>query len=351
MSANKLIKDVYRSRAPLRLGLAGGGTDVSPFSDNYGGLVLNATIDLFVQAIIEPLECRIELVASDLQQSEIFETRAWLDDTETLRLHKAVYNRVVKDFNGGKPLSFKLTTFSDAPAGSGLGASSTLTVCIIQAFSEWLGLGLGEYEVADLAYDVERNDLGFSGGKQDQYAAAFGGFNLIEFGPGLDRVLVNPLRVKEFTRLELEASTVLYYTGESRESARIIDDQIKNIESESGLTITNLNAMKNDSSLMKEAILRADLATYARALKNSWVLKKGVAKSISNDHLDKIYDDAMAAGALAGKLSGAGGGGFFNFFVPPQRRMELIRALDSKPGRTINFHFTNEGVQSWTSRI
>lgn len=342
------MNQIYRARAPLRLGLAGGGTDVSPFSEEQGGFVLNATVDLYAQAILEPRnDSRIVFAAEDREESVELEAVSALPDVDPLRLHRGIYNRIVRQFNGGQPLSFKLTTFADAPAGSGLGTSSTMVVCIIQAFSEWLSLGLGEYEIAHLAYEIEREELKLAGGKQDQYAAAFGGFNFIEFGPGPDRVLVNPLRIKEWVRNELEASTVLFYTGQSRESAKIIEQQIESAKIKFSPSITAMVALKQDAIAMKEAILRGDLTQYADILRQSWEAKKQLAASVSNTQLDAIYDAAINAGALAGKISGAGGGGFFMFFIPPNKRMALVRQLQKREGQVINFHFTSIGAQSW----
>lgn len=338
---------IYRARAPLRLGLAGGGTDVSPFSDEHGGSVLNASIDLYAQAILEPRnDGKIIFAAEDRCESIVLDAVGTLMLDDPLRLHRGIYNRIVKDFTDGKPLSFKLTTFADAPAGSGLGTSSTMVVCIIQAFSEWLQLGLGEYEIAHLAFEIERLDLGLTGGKQDQYAAAFGGFNFIEFGAN-DRVLVNPLRVKESVINELEASTILFYTGQSRDSSKIIEHQVKSTGIKGSDSLAAMFALKQDAMAMKESILRGDLLAYSEILKNSWTAKKQLSTSVTSPMIDKIYDKAMQAGALAGKISGAGGGGFFMFFVKPERRMTVLRELEKQEGSVMNFHFTNVGAQSW----
>jgi D-glycero-alpha-D-manno-heptose-7-phosphate kinase len=341
---------VYRARAPLRLGLAGGGTDVSPFSDSEGGFVLNATINLYAHAILEPrTDGKIIFAAEDIEEFLEFNSTSIIPDIDPLRLHRGIYNHIVREFNGGHPLSFKLTTFADAPAGSGLGTSSTMVVCILQAFSEWLGLGFGEYDIAHLAFKIEREELSLSGGKQDQYAAAFGGFNFIEFGPGTDRVLVNPLRIKDWVCNELEASTVLFYTGQSRESAKIIEQQIHSSKEKYSPSLAAMFALKKDAVLMKEAILRGDLYGYSQIMRKSWAAKKQLAPTVSNAGLDLIYDGAIEAGALAGKISGAGGGGFFMFFVPPHKRLALIRKLANNSGRVINFNFTRIGVQGWSS--
>jgi len=339
---------IYRARAPLRLGLAGGGTDVSPFSDAHGGFVLNATIDLYAHAIIEPLNNEgIVFAAEDLDLTCEFEAVPDLPNIDPLRLHRGIYNRIVRQFNGGKALSFKLTTFADAPAGSGLGTSSTMVVCIIKAFSEWLSLDLGQYEIAHLAYEIERKELQLAGGKQDQYAAVFGGFNFIEFGPGPDRVIVNPVQIKDWIIKELEVSTVLFYTGQSRESAKIIEKQIEKINSKISTSLAAMEALKQDAAFIKEAIIKGDLVRYYNILRQSWQTKKLLDINVSNFQLDAIYDFAINAGALAGKISGAGGGGFFMFFVPVNKRMSLVRQLQKLDGQVMNFHFTNVGAQSW----
>ncbi len=341
------LKKIYRARAPLRLGLAGGGTDVSPFSDEHGGLVLNAAIDLYAQAILEPRDDgKIIFSSEDRVESITLDSVDILTVDDPLRLHRGIYNRIVKDFMGGQPLSFKLTTFADAPAGSGLGTSSAMVVCIIQVLSEWLQLGLGKYEIAHLAFEVERLDLFLAGGKQDQYAAAFGGFNFIEFGAN-DRVLVNPLRVKESVINELEASTILFYTGQSRDSAKIIEHQVKSTNIKDSISLASLFALKRDALAMKEAILKGDLLAYSDILNNSWAAKKQLSTSVSSPTIDKIYDVAIQAGALSGKISGAGGGGFFMFFVKPGNRMNVLRELQKQTGSVMNFHFTGEGSQSW----
>ena len=214
---------IIRSRAPLRIGLAGGGTDVSPYSDIHGGAILNATIDMFAHATIIPRNDG-KIVLHALDRRERFEMSAdpRLPINGELDLLRGVYNRVVKDFNHGAPLSFELHTYVDAPPGSGLGSSSTLVVAILGAFVEWLKLPLGEYDIAHLAYDIERVDLDFAGGKQDQYAATFGGYNFMEFLAD-DNVIVNPLRIREKYLWELSNNILLYYTGTSRLSSTIIE--------------------------------------------------------------------------------------------------------------------------------
>ena len=212
---------IIRSKAPLRLGLAGGGSDVSPYSDIYGGLVLNATINLYAYCTIE--ETEDDLITIDAFDANCFKSYKLAENLAIdgdANLIKGAYNRVMKDF-GVETRSFKITTYNDAPAGSGLGTSSTMVVCILKCFVEWLSLPLGDYEISRLAYEIERKDLGLSGGKQDQYAAAFGGFNYMEFLPN-DIVIVNPLKIKRWIVDELEASMLLYFTGRSRSKRRTL---------------------------------------------------------------------------------------------------------------------------------
>ncbi len=338
---------IVRAKAPLRLGLAGGGTDVSPFSDLHGGAVLNATIDMHAYCTIEETDDNcVVFYAADRDEYEEHRSAEFLDASEGLILHRAVYNRIVKQFNGGRPLSFRMTTYSDAVAGSGLGSSSTLVVTMLKAFAEWKNLPLGEYDIAQLAFGIERIDAGLSGGKQDQYAATFGGFNFIEFLPD-DRVIVNPLRIKRWIINELENSFVLYYTGSSRESANIIDEQIKNTTNKNQKSIDAMLELKADSIVMKEAILKGDFLTFSKYLAKSWEAKKKMATSISNPRIDMLYDMALEAGAYGGKVSGAGGGGFMMLMVNPADRIGLIKKLNQQDGMVMNFHFTKYGTQAW----
>ncbi|MGG6270699.1 hypothetical protein ACQ4M3_39265 [Leptolyngbya sp. AN03gr2] len=338
---------IVRSRAPLRLGIAGGGSDVSPYCNQYGGQVLNVTIDLYAYCTIEiGLEDKVVFVAADRQEADMFDLQPVLEFNGRLDLHKAVYNRIVKQFNQNVPLALKLTTYSDAPAGSGLGSSSTMVVAMVTAYVEWLKLPLGEYEVARLAYEIERLDLGLSGGRQDTYAATFGGFNFIEFH-GDERVIVNPLRIKDWMINELESSLLLYYTEVSRESATIIDEQIKNVKVGDAEALEATHQIRQDAVLMKEAVLKGSMKDIAKILGRSWEAKKKMARGITSGQIEHAYEIAMCSGAYSGKVSGAGGGGFIVFMTHPEQKMNVIRALNNLEGRITNFHFTERGAQSW----
>ena len=337
---------IIRSKAPLRLGLAGGGSDVSPYSDIYGGLILNATIKLYTYCTIEETYDGLNTIDSDdarCYKSYLVAKQLEIDGEASLI--KGVYNRVMRDFDISLR-SFKITTYNDAPAGSGLGTSSAMVVCILKAFIEWLGLPLGDYEASRLAYEIERKDLALSGGKQDQYAAAFGGFNYMEFLPN-DLVIVNPLKIKRWIMDELEASMVLYFTGASRSSAAIIEQQQKNTSSGNQNAIEAMHRIKQSAKDMKLALLKGDMNEFARILGQAWEDKKKMANAISNPMIQEVFDVAMSAGALAGKVSGAGGGGFVMFMVEPTRKKEVVNALKKLNGFVMPFQFTEGGAHGW----
>lgn len=338
---------IIRARAPLRLGLAGGGTDVSPYCDEYGGYVLNATIDRYAYAVIKTLnEPVVRFVATDQQTEKVTAVDEPLLLNGKFDLHKAVYKHMIQHYNKGKPIPMELSTFCDAPAGSGLGSSSTLVVVMIRAFTELLNLSLDDYAIAHLAFKIERVDCGLQGGRQDQYSATFGGFNFMEFYAD-ERAVINPLRIKNWIICELEASLLLFYTGVSRESAKIIADQSSNVESRVIGAVEAMHGIKNEALIMKECILRADFDGIVLSMSDGWENKKRSAKTVSNQHIDEIYKTAIDAGALAGKVSGAGGGGFMMFFVPPEKRMGVVRTLGRFNGQVSNCHFTKHGTQAW----
>ncbi|MBV9509723.1 MAG: dehydrogenase [Caulobacteraceae bacterium] len=335
-----------RARAPLRLGLAGGGTDLSPYCEEYGGAVLNCTIDRYAYAFIQPRDDgRVMFRARDLGAEECFDSPADVA-RGALALHRGVYQRVVRDFCGGFGPSVTITTTIDAPAGSGLGSSSALVVALVDAFRAHVDLPLGQYEIAHLAFEIERLDLGLAGGRQDQYAAAFGGANFIEFF-GADRVLVNPLRVPARILNEVESSLVVCFTGRSRESAAIIETQVANINARSPEAMEALHQLKADAIEMKAALLKGEIWEMARILDRSWAAKKITARNVTNPHVDALYAAARNAGAVAGKVSGAGGGGFMMFMVAPEDRLGLIEALNTAGGAASAVKFTDRGCETW----
>jgi D-glycero-alpha-D-manno-heptose-7-phosphate kinase len=340
---------LVRSKAPLRLGFAGGGTDVVPYCTQYGGYILNATIDMYAYCTLEIThDGKIRFLATDRDEFVECNAKKRLEMDGRLDLHKGVYNRIAADYPHHLPLSFTMTTYSDAPAGSGLGSSSTMVVAMVAAFVELLSLPLGEYDIASLAYQIERVDIGLAGGQQDHYAAAFGGFNFMEFYKD-NRVIVNPLRIKDTILNELENALVLYYSGASRESAAIIREQIKNAQAKNQKAIEAMHKVKECSLAMKEHLLRGNLSEFAKCLGASWEAKKSMANLISNDRIENVFRIARENGAISGKVSGAGGGGYMMFITSPENRIKLVRSLNDSGGRVTNAHFTRNGVQSWSA--
>jgi D-glycero-alpha-D-manno-heptose-7-phosphate kinase len=337
---------IFRSRAPLRIGLAGGGTDVSPYSELYGGAVINAAISLFAYAEIDYInEKKIILYSADRNQQVEAPINEMLPVNGTLDLLKGMYNRILKDY-GPFNTGIRLSTSVDAPLGSGLGTSSTLMVAIAGAFRQMLKLPMDNEQLAHFAYEVERIDLGFSGGKQDQYAAVFGGLNYMEFLQG-DKTIVTPLAVDPENLAKLEQNLVLYYTSLNRESSVIIREQQQNVREQNETSIGAMHALKIQSKMMLDAITAGKINDVGKILDFGFQHKKKMARNISNPLLDSIYRSAIEAGATGGKISGAGGGGFMIFYCPGGTRNAVCEALHNFGGYIQPFTFSIPGLTAW----
>ncbi len=337
-------RQIVRARAPLRIGLGGGGTDVSPYADEQGGLVLNATINRYAHVTIVPNDTgQITLRSLDYGQQVRYDAQADdMPDGYEMELAKGVIRRLGVDKLGK---SFDLYTHTDCPPGSGLGASSTMVVALVGAFDAWLKRGYDRYELARLAFEIERVDLGMKGGKQDQYAAAFGGFNFMEFRR--DLVLVNPLRMPVEHINELEHSLVLAYTGRSRDSSTIIENQIANYRRGAQERVDAMDQIKALALEAKRALLMGCFREFGMLLHEVWKQKKRMSDKISNPFIDKLYNTALEAGALGGKISGAGGGGFMFFFAEFDRKHDVEAALKAHGAEPVHFGFTDTGLQTW----
>lgn len=345
-----------RSRAPLRIGLAGGGTDLESYFNNHGGYVLNAAVSMYAYCTIYPTtDNRIYIQSYDNKNSLDIESIAELPIQEDhLILHRGVYNYIVKHYNDGKPLSFKMYTSNDAPVGSGLGTSSTMVVAILEAFSRWLHLDLNDYKKAEIAYLIERKELNLAGGKQDQYAAVFGGFNFIEFRRNGGGVVVHPLKLPSNYLLELECSMLLCYSNISRKSAQmqmelannIIRDEVKNTKEAKNETMDAMLKIKENASFMKDCVLTGDFEGIKRTLRETWENKKRTSASVTNENLEKLISHAMCNGAEAVKVSGAGGGGFLLLFCNPINRQKLFLAMQTL-GNIYPVDWSKKGVESW----
>jgi D-glycero-alpha-D-manno-heptose-7-phosphate kinase len=310
---------------------------------------LNVTIDRFVDATVSiPDSPLVKFV--DLTTGEAWEgtpERALDGEDGGLALHRAVYRRFAADFNRGRPFPMAITTASETPAGSGLGASSTLVVAMVKALVEMHDLRLGRYDIARLAHDIERRDARLPGGRQDQYAAAFGGLNFLEFHGG-DRVVVTPVTVDAATLLRLERSILLFHTGIARDSARIITEQQRRLaEAGACSALEAMHCLKANAVRMRHSLIRGDMDDFHAAVNESWEAKKQTAGSISNAAIETIHDAAMSAGARAAKVSGAGGGGFVVIFADPARRGHIESALRQFDGRVMPCRFAPVGAQAW----
>ena len=329
-----------RAKAPLRVSFAGGGTDVAPFPAQEGGVVMSATINRYAYGALAPRADEAICVESvDFGLSVEYEPDDALRFDGRLDLVKAAIRKLGR---GG----FDLFLHSSAPPGSGLGSSSTVVVALIGLLKDYHRLPLTDYEVAELAYTVEREELGIKGGLQDQYAASFGGFNYIEMHG--DHVVVNPLRVPADVVHELEHNMLLCYTGRTRQSDRIIDDQTKRFTDHDERALEGLRMQKRLAGEMKDALLRRRVDDFGELLGAAWEFKKQMSPRISTDFIDEAYDAARREGALGGKVTGAGGGGYMLFYCPFQRKHRVAERLTQLGCAVDEFQFSGDGLTTWS---
>ena len=334
---------VHRAKAPLRVSFAGGGTDVPPFPAREGGLVLSATINRYAYGSLAPRgdgTIRVESVDFGLEVSYGVDDPLLFDGK--LDLVKAAIRKI----GGlGDHAGYDLFLHANAPPGSGLGSSSAVMVTLIGLLTGHHGLALTDYEIAELAYTLEREDLGIKGGLQDQYAATFGGFNFIEFAD--DHVIVNPLRIPADVIHELEHNMLLAYTGRTRRGDHIIDDQTKRFEGGDAGALEGLRVQKELAVEMKNALLRRKLNDFGELLGTAWRFKKQMSPRISTDFIDEAYDEAIKHGALGGKVTGAGGGGYMLFFCPFHLKHRVAERLIALGASVTEFEFTSDGLTTW----
>ncbi len=333
---------LIRAKAPLRISFAGGGTDVPPFPEREGGNVLSATITRHVFGTLRPRSDHIiQIDSADLGQTLEFSVNADQQYDGRLDLAKAAI------FNLGGHLSegFDLFLHSDAPPGSGLGSSSSLMVAIVCLLKEFKGLPLTDYEIGALAYKLEREELGIKGGLQDQYAATFGGFNFMEFTGG--RVLVNPLRIPRDTINELEHNLILCFTGTTRASDHIIDDQMSRYEGHEEQALLGLRRQKELAIEMKNALLRRRLRDFGELLHTAWEYKKKMSNRISSPAIDELYEEARKSGAVGGKILGAGGGGYMLLYCTFENKHKVTQTVKRMGAPVTEVGFDAHGAQTW----
>jgi D-glycero-alpha-D-manno-heptose-7-phosphate kinase len=337
------VQPLYRAKAPLRVSFAGGGTDVPPFPEREGGLVLSATINRYAHGTLRPrTDNRIKVESLDLGLALEYSAEESVAYDGKLDLVKAATRRVAQL---EQPRGIDLFLHTAAPPGSGLGASSALIVALTGLLRDYHKLSLNDYEIADLACQVERDDLGLRGGLQDHYAATFGGFNYIEFHP--DRVVVNPLRINPTTILELESNLLLCFTGATRAGDHIIQDQTARYEASDEEAMAGLRMQKELALAMKEALLTGRLSQFGELMGVAWEHKKRMSSRISTPVIDEAYAEACSSGALGGKVTGAGGGGFMLFYCPPGTRHRVSARLGELGLEEAEFSFEQQGLRTW----
>jgi D-glycero-alpha-D-manno-heptose-7-phosphate kinase len=338
------VQPLFRAKAPLRVSFAGGGTDVAPFPQREGGLVLSATINRYAHATLQPrTDGRIRVESLDLKTALEYGTEEHVEYDGNLDLVKAAIRRVAQL---EEPRGIDLFLHTAAPPGSGLGASSALIVGLIGVLANYHKLSLSDYELAQLAWEVERLDLGLKGGLQDQFSATFGGFNFMEFSG--DRVIVNPLRIKPTIVNELEANLLLCFTGATRAGDHIIDDQTKRYEASEQDSLAGLRMQKELATSMKDALLRGKLTEFGELLATAWEYKKRISPRISTPTIDEAYSEALRHGAIGGKVTGAGGGGFILLYCRPGSNHRVAERLQQLGLAPMDFAFDQEGLRSWT---
>lgn len=334
---------MIRSKAPLRISFAGGGTDVSPYREEEGGVVLNATIDKYSYATLQiHATAQVSVRSLDYDLFAKYDADKPLPYDGQLDLVKAVINRLLPNH-----LDHGLGVFmhTDAPPGSGLGASSSSVVSVIGLFQRWQHLPLTSYDIAELAYDIERVDMAIQGGRQDQYAATFGGFNFIEFSREV--TIVNPLRIPPEVINELQYNLMLCYTGKSRLSAGIIETQVDNYVKRKSEVVRAMGELKSITVALKNALLQGKLDEFGNLLNEAYDNKKKMAQQISPPFIEELYQAARKEGALGGKISGAGGGGFMFFYCRFDQKHRVAEALEKLGARVVDFHFEPQGLQTW----
>lgn len=340
MSIKKNSKVIYRSKAPLRISFGGGGTDISPYPEDHGGFVLNATINKFAYSSLTLREDK-EINIHSLD----YGTYSNYQEDESIKLEDELHlvRAICKKMNVGD--GFNLFLHSDAPPGSGLGLSSTLTVSIIGLIKHLENLPLTDYDIAELAFDIERNDANVVGGKQDQYAATFGGFNFMEFLG--NQTTVTPLHLRESVMDELEYRSLLCFTGKLRQSTTIIRDQMERYSKMETEIHDALMESKKIATRMKDSLLTGRLNEFGNLLNQAWMQKKKFSSMISSPHIDEIYDTARKNGALGGKILGAGGGGFMLLFCGSDQKHSVSKAVREMNTDIVDFSFSTRGVTTW----
>ena len=331
---------IVRSRSPLRISFAGGGSDIPPFPEKYGGSVISTSIDRYAYVTIKKnSENKLKIISQNYGLLKNFEKISDLKKSPNTSLISAAFE-VLKIV----PKQIEVNINVDSPPGSGLGSSSALSVSLVGALSAYYGKSLPTYEIAEKAFELERIKVGIKGGYQDQYASSFGGFNFIEFSKS---VTVNPLKLPQEIQNELLASLILINTHSNRLSGTILKNQINLLKKDDQDMLHKTTKLKNESVYLKEMLLKGDISKISEIINEQWKLKKQINKKVTNKKIDRLYYIALKAGATGGKLLGAGGGGHMLFIADPEQKLQVINALQKEGGEIIKFNFDSKGLQTW----
>jgi len=331
---------IVRSKAPLRISFGGGGTDVSPYPEERGGITLSTTIDKYAYCTLATRrDDLINVQSLDYDIIASYRTNGKLQYGGKLDLVKAAIKKM--EVKGG----LDLFLHSDVPPGCGLGTSSTVAVALVGVLRRWLKLPLTNYDIAELAYHIEREELSMKGGRQDQYAASFGGFNFIEFLG--DKTIVNPLRIGREILNEMEYRLMLCYTGKTRLSAGIIDDQVSSYQRKEEDVVRALDETKELAIAMKNALLLGQIDEFGSLLHQAWCSKKRFSTKVTDPHIDKLYEVARQNGTIGGKLLGAGGGGYLLLLCEFDKSHIVAKKLEQLGGKIASFAFDSNGLQTW----
>jgi len=332
---------ISKAKSPVRITFAGGGTDLTEYFYESDGIVFNATINKFTHAVLEKRnDSKIIITSYDLNKVSKINNISELKLDGSLDLIKSIIINLSPDFG------FNLYTYSDVPPGSGLGGSAVLASAIIGAFNNFREIKLDVYEIVELAFHSERIVLELNGGWQDQYATVFGGFNYIEFNNKSNTV--NPLRIKDDIKDELEDSLLLCYTGKNHNSGNIHNDIRKKMKATKEKAYAQRT--KEIAYQMKSSLLQGKIGDFGELLGQAWEAKKKFSSKISNKFLDDIYNYAIKNGAAGGKLLGAGDGGYFLFYVPTHKKINFIKAIKKRKLFVEPFTFDDHGLRSWTTK-
>lgn len=332
---------LLRGKAPLRVSFAGGGTDVAPYCDDYGGAVLSSTVNLYAFATVEERQdSEVHIRSLDYDSFIKYDVRDGIRYDGRMDLLKAIIARM--ELKQG----INIFIHNDAPPGSGLGSSGAIGSMIVSLIAQLQKRRLSRHQVADIAIEVERVQLGIPGGKQDQFASVFGGFNFMEFQKG--QSVINSLRIDPMIVRELEYHLLLVYTKKTHYSGDLIKAQVDLYHDKDAAHLEGLHALKALAGNMKQSLLKGNMAEFGDLLHEAWMQKKRMNSLVSTSNIDELYDAARNMGARGGKILGAGGGGYILLFCPFNCKHLIAKRVEEMGSQVVPFSFEDHGLQVWS---